>query len=105
MCWSLIFSTFVAAGSSQSSNRAEAHSRRGNPERINLVRSDADAWSVTVKLGSVSERIAEVVLEVEGQSRTYRNEPERWLTITWPGKGAHGAKLRVRGVHMKILAV
>ncbi|WP_394842738.1 type VI secretion system membrane subunit TssM [Pendulispora brunnea] len=50
-----------------------------------------------VNLHSVSEKVAEVYFEVEGVNRTYRNEPERWLTVTWPGKGAHGAKLRVRG--------
>jgi type VI secretion system protein ImpL len=26
----------------------------------------------------------------------YRNEPQQWTTITWPGK-SHGAKLKVKG--------
>jgi len=60
-------------------------------------KSDGALVSFDVNLHSVSEKVAEVLFEVEGVSRTYRNEPERWLTVTWPGKGAHGARLRVKG--------
>ncbi|WP_394822136.1 type VI secretion system membrane subunit TssM [Pendulispora albinea] len=66
-------------------------------ETVFPPKADGAVVAFDVNLHSVSERIAEVVLEVEGQTRTYRNEPERWLTVTWPGKGAHGAKLKVRG--------
>jgi len=50
-----------------------------------------------VNLHSVSPSIAEVTLEIDGVSHTYKNEPEQWVRITWPGKTAHGARLRVRG--------
>jgi type VI secretion system protein ImpL len=38
-----------------------------------------------------------VTFEVDGVSHTYKNEPEQWIRVTWPGKTAHGARLRVRG--------
>lgn len=50
-----------------------------------------------VNLHSVSPTIAEVTLEIDGVSHTYKNEPEQWVRVTWPGKTAHGARLRVRG--------
>ncbi len=49
-----------------------------------------------VNLHSVSPTIAEVTFEVDGVAHTYKNEPEQWTRVTWPGK-AHGARLRVRG--------
>lgn len=51
-----------------------------------------------VNLHSVSSTVSEVTFEVDGASRTYKNEPEQWLRVTWPGK-AHGARLRVRGAN------
>jgi type VI secretion system protein ImpL len=50
-----------------------------------------------VNLHSVSPTIAQVIFDVDGVSRTYKNEPEQWLRVTWPGKTAHGARMRVRG--------
>lgn len=50
-----------------------------------------------VNLHSVSSTIAEVTLEIDGVSHTYKNEPEEWVRVSWPGKSAHGARLRVRG--------
>ncbi len=55
------------------------------------------AVTFDVNLHSVSAAIAEVTFEVDGAAHTYRNEPEQWLTVTWPGKSPHGARLRVRG--------
>ncbi|HEY2514096.1 MAG TPA: type VI secretion system membrane subunit TssM [Polyangiaceae bacterium] len=60
-------------------------------------KSDHAAVTFDVNLHSVSPTVGEVTFEVDGVSHTYRNEPEEWLTITWPGKSPHGARLRVRG--------
>jgi type VI secretion system protein ImpL len=43
--------------------------------------------------------VAQVVLEVDGQRFDYRNGPEEWYRIVWPGgQGKSGASLRVKGV-------
>ena len=60
-------------------------------------KSDHAAVTFDVNLHSVSSTVGEVTFEVDGASRTYRNEPEEWLTVSWPGKSPHGARLRVRG--------
>jgi type VI secretion system protein ImpL len=60
-------------------------------------KADRAAVTFDVNLHSVSATIGEVTIEIEGVSHTYRNEPEQWITMVWPGKGAHGARLQVRG--------
>ena len=51
-----------------------------------------------LKLQSVGPNISEVTFRVDGQASVYRNEPERWLSTQWPGKGTpHGASLIVKG--------
>jgi type VI secretion system protein ImpL len=50
------------------------------------------AFSVRVR---PTPRIAAVFLEVDGQRIEYRNGPEEWHKLTWPGKSP-GASLRVR---------
>jgi type VI secretion system protein ImpL len=60
-------------------------------------KTDHAAVTFDINLHSVSPTVGEVTFEVDGVSRTYRNEPEEWLTITWPGKAPHGARLRARG--------
>jgi type VI secretion system protein ImpL len=60
-------------------------------------KTDHAAVVFDVNIHSVSPTIAEVTFEVDGASHTYRNEPEQWLTVTWPGKTPHGARLRVKG--------
>ncbi len=60
-------------------------------------KSDHAVVGFDVNVHSVSPSIAQITFEVDGASHTYRNEPEQWLAITWPGKGQHGARLRVRG--------
>jgi type VI secretion system protein ImpL len=60
-------------------------------------KSDHAAVSFDLNVHSVSPSIAQITFEVDGASRTYRNEPEQWLTVQWPGKGQHGARLRVKG--------
>jgi type VI secretion system protein ImpL len=60
-------------------------------------KTDHPSVTFDVNLHSVSPTIGEVTFEVDGASHVYRNEPEQWLTITWPGKTPHGARLKVRG--------
>jgi type VI secretion system protein ImpL len=60
-------------------------------------KSDHAAVTFEINVHSVSPSIAQIVIDVDGATHTYRNEPEQWLPITWPGKGQHGARLRVRG--------
>lgn len=51
-----------------------------------------------VKIHPVSSQISEVSLVVDGHATTYRNEPERWVLVNWPGGGdPRGATLKVRG--------
>ena len=59
-------------------------------------KSETPSVTFDVNLHSVGAAVSEVTFEVDGVSQTYRNEPQQWLTITWPGK-AHGAKLKVKG--------
>jgi len=52
----------------------------------------------TVKIESVSANISEISLVVDGVATTYRNEPERWLPVVWPGvKAPRGGTLLVKG--------
>jgi type VI secretion system protein ImpL len=52
----------------------------------------------TLKMQSVGPNVSEVTFRVDGQASVYRNEPERWLSSLWPGKGTpHGAVLLVKG--------
>ena len=73
--------------------------KRGQEFETTLFPPKTDHAAVVfdVNLHSVSPTIGEVTFEVDGVSHSYRNEPEQWLTITWPGKNPHGARLRVRG--------
>ena len=51
-----------------------------------------------VKIRSVSPNVSEVSLIIDGQATIYRNEPERWLPVAWPGKETpRGGTLRVKG--------
>lgn len=52
----------------------------------------------SIKVHPASSKVAEISLTVDGASVVYRNEPERWAPLTWPGAGApRGAVLSVRG--------
>jgi type VI secretion system protein ImpL len=52
----------------------------------------------SIKIHPVGSAIAEVAFIVDGKATVYRNEPERWLPVQWPGKAQPpGATLRVRG--------
>jgi type VI secretion system protein ImpL len=51
-----------------------------------------------IKIHPASANISEISLTVDGLSTVYRNEPERWIPVVWPGTGSpHGAVLQVRG--------
>jgi type VI secretion system protein ImpL len=41
--------------------------------------------------------VTKIVLDVDGQSLTYRNEPERWIALRWPGEKHTGASIRAFG--------
>jgi len=50
-----------------------------------------------INLKTVSPIVSEVLFEVDGQKRLYRNEKEFWFDFVWPGPKKTGARLRVRG--------
>jgi len=50
-----------------------------------------------INLKTVSPIVSEVLFEIDGQKRLYRNEKEFWHTFNWPGEKSTGAKLRVKG--------
>jgi type VI secretion system protein ImpL len=50
-----------------------------------------------INLKTVSPIVSEVILEVDGQKRLYRNEKEFWNPMTWPGQKPTGARIQVRG--------
>jgi type VI protein secretion system component VasK len=48
--------------------------------------------------------VSETTLRVDGQALVYRNTPEAWEQLTWPGKandGPAGASIQVRGASFK----
>lgn len=51
-----------------------------------------------IKIHPAGSNIAEISFTVDGASTVYRNEPERWTPVVWPGAGSpHGAVLQARG--------
>jgi type VI secretion system protein ImpL len=50
-----------------------------------------------INMKTVSPIVSEVIFEIDGQKRLYRNEKEMWQTFNWPGETPTGAKLQVRG--------
>lgn len=50
-----------------------------------------------INLKTVSPIVSDVVFEIDGQRRVYRNEKEFWYQFTWPGEKQTGAKIQVRG--------
>ncbi len=52
----------------------------------------------SVKIHPAGSNIAEISLTIDGMATVYRNEPERWIAVQWPGTGnPRGATLGVRG--------
>lgn len=60
--------------------------------------SGGDKASVPIEVRlKPAPNITKIVLEVDGQSLTYRNEPERWIALKWPGDKHSGASIRAYG--------
>jgi type VI secretion system protein ImpL len=57
-----------------------------------------------VKMQSVDARVSEITFNLDGETLTYRNEPEKWRALQWPGKnGPAGASLLVKGADFSAL--
>jgi type VI secretion system protein ImpL len=57
-----------------------------------------------VKMQSVDARVSEITLNIDGDTLAYRNEPEKWRAMQWPGKnGPAGASLQVKGSDFNVL--
>jgi type VI secretion system protein ImpL len=50
-----------------------------------------------VNLKTVSPIVSEVIFEIDGQKRVYRNEKEIWKPMVWPGEKQTGARIQLRG--------
>jgi type VI secretion system protein ImpL len=69
-----------------------------------VFRGDTTLPSVPfgVKMQAVGGDVSEITLRVDGQALVYRNTPERWESMQWPGKdGPAGAAIQVRGANFK----
>jgi len=56
----------------------------------------------SIQMHPASSNISEISLILDGKPTVYRNEPERWIQVEWPGKGQpHGATLQVRGAQFQ----
>ncbi|MSP25219.1 MAG: type VI secretion system membrane subunit TssM [Myxococcales bacterium] len=51
----------------------------------------------SVNLTTVSPIVSEIVFELDGKKRSYRNEKEFWHAFTWPGEAEPSASIRIRG--------
>jgi len=73
--------------------------RRADEITDSLFPGGGDKPQVTfyINMKTVSPIVSEVIFEVDGQKRVYRNEKEFWHTFNWPGPQPSGAKIRVRG--------
>lgn len=55
-----------------------------------------------VKMQAVGPEVSEITLRIDGQALVYKNDPERWQSMQWPGKdGPAGASVQVRGEKFK----
>ncbi|RYZ08172.1 MAG: type VI secretion system membrane subunit TssM [Myxococcales bacterium] len=60
--------------------------------------AQAPSVPFAIKIHPAGSTVAEISLTVDGASTVYRNEPERWTPVVWPGTGSpRGAVLQVRG--------
>jgi type VI secretion system protein ImpL len=52
-----------------------------------------------IKMQPAGRDIAEIIFQIDGQPKVYRNEPEKWIPVVWPAKDApaRGGVLKVRG--------
>ncbi len=52
----------------------------------------------SVNLTTVSPIVSEIIFDLDGQERIYKNEKEAWKTFEWPGKEVgKGATIRIKG--------
>ncbi len=58
---------------------------------------DKPKVSFSINLKTVSPIVSEVIFEVDGQKKVYRNEKEIWQDFAWPGEKKKGARIQVRG--------
>ena len=59
---------------------------------------DKPKVELQVNVKTVSPIVSEILFELDGQKRLYRNEKELWFPFTWPGPNAgEGASIRLRG--------
>jgi type VI secretion system protein ImpL len=60
----------------------------------------AQAVSVpfSIKIHPAGRAVSEISFAVDGAATVYRNEPERWVPVLWPGAGTpRGAVLQAKG--------
>ncbi len=50
-----------------------------------------------INVKTVSPIVSEVIIEIDGQKRVYRNEKEFWAPMVWPGPKPTGARIQLRG--------
>lgn len=50
-----------------------------------------------INLKTVSPIVSDIMFELDGQKRTYRNEKEFWYQFSWPGAEQSGARIQIRG--------
>jgi type VI secretion system protein ImpL len=50
-----------------------------------------------INLKTVSPIVSDIVFELDGQKRVYRNEKEFWYQFSWPGTEQTGARIQIRG--------
>jgi type VI secretion system protein ImpL len=51
-----------------------------------------------VKIQAVNVNVSDITLRVDGQALVYRNEPERWQSLEWPGRYVPGAAIKIHGL-------
>lgn len=71
-----------------------------------VFRGDSTDPSVPflVKMQAVGADVSDITLKVDDQSLVYRNTPEEWKPMQWPGSGkggAAGAAIQVKGASFK----
>jgi len=59
--------------------------------------SEAPSVKFQVNLKTVSPIVSDVIFEIDGQKRLYRNEKEFWYEFKWPGGDKRGASIQLRG--------
>jgi type VI secretion system protein ImpL len=58
---------------------------------------DKPKVTFNINLKTVSPIVSEVIFEIDGQKKLYRNEKELWQSFAWPGDKGKGARIQVRG--------